>query len=173
VPPPALPDFNTSEQFELGADDPRRIRHGLYSQYMPESWKKLYDKALMDPNLHSLSQDVALLRTILSKFINGIGDRNPTDAEMGAVLKATEVIGRTVERMAGRKGTLTAKGVCKFVEAVVRVVMDEVGNKDPNAAIRVAERLSHMAPPTRGDHELISPVVEQTPDDEASKTGRL
>lgn len=124
----------------------RKIKVGYYAKRIGGSWAVELEKALMDESLLSLTQDVALLRVLLARFVDQLGDRAPSTDELDSVIRGTEAIGRAAERIAGKQGVLTKKGSAAFVELIMRVVLEEVGQEHPKAALRITDRLRKMGP---------------------------
>lgn len=141
--------------------------HGIYAKRFPKSYRDHYLEALNDPELHSLNGEIAVLRSLLTRYFDRcdqLTEANRKAAENGAdpeqydridpeldvVARVCESIGRNVERVRARSRTLTAKGAEYLAKTLAQVVFEEIGKQDPKLAVRITERLRLVAP-RRGD----------------------
>lgn len=151
----------------------RPEKHGFYAKKFPKTYLDHYLAALDDPEMHSLDSEIALLRTLVVRYL----DRCHADAEefdrmtaennllpldrrqaiprppgpdLDTVARACESIGRNIERLMGKRYVLTVKGADAFARNLAKVVFDEIGKKDPETALRIVERVRAMGP-AKGD----------------------
>ena len=114
-----------------GASPGRPIVHGRYSVAHRTALAEKHRRFLADPRPADLSDELALTRALLEEYLERFNEGNPyTGADIELILKLTNRIGETVERMSRiiNQHALTAAEVSflrvKMAELIGRYLRD-------------------------------------------------
>ena len=129
------------------------LKHGLFSKYVPTQLGDMYGEFLADPEIKSLRGEIALVRSLMAKFLQlcqeDVTGRKLEESDK-AIRQLTESIRRLVATCSkiedGEKYHISIDSFHVVLNQISVIICQEV--KDETTRVKLAERLELLAVPS-------------------------
>lgn len=111
-----------------GGGEGRPITHGLYSKFVPESWRETYEYHKTNPEILSLVPEIAVSRTALSRFLSKCEGSSLTAEIINQITEHLDKLSRLTDRDAKRQyqERVVSEMISQQVETEAAILRDVV-----------------------------------------------
>lgn len=126
-----------------GAKD--KVEHGLYSRgrYLSPKVKDLYEAFLQDNELFTLHHELAAFKAYFYIYLETCSSKNLLP-DPKALAMFLECMGRTIERVTGKKFQLTINGTAMVIERIAVVLEKNMLETQPELLQEIVKQLADI-----------------------------
>lgn len=122
-----------------------KVEHKLYSRghYLSPKVKDLYEAFLQDEELFTLHHELAAFKAYFYIYLETCSNKNLLP-DPKALAMFLETMGRTIERVTGKKFQLTVNGTAMVIERVAVVLEKNLLEKQPDLLQEIVKQLADI-----------------------------